>query len=306
MGEAGAEDAEALGAAIHVSEQVNADFVRQKRVEPVVGHARVGRDHQRTARDHQACGEILAQFDPGVEGRIGCAIRSDQRVGGAGNLARANHAPFAGDCGKGCQDCLGVFAQGRFDRAILQHRRRPEVGRVARRQHGELLLNLSPLLREQCLEERIFELGKIDLVEQPLGVVGIDFERPVAEARRLIALAGKPIGLHLGRVDRRNRQQEIEAGRNRVELAVGGERGGQESAPAQRAVVRRHILPGQLGEAAGRLEQGVAGPYRHVAEHLRIKISIRREVDVRKPQRDVRDAVACIDHSFNARLEIRP
>ena len=120
------------------------------------------------------------------------------------------------------------------------------------------MIELAALLREQRLEQRVFERGKIDRVEIALCDIGIDLERSILEAGRLAAVGAEEFMHRLIGIDRRDRQQEIEAAGDPVELAIGFHRRCKDGAAPKRAVMaRRPVLPVR-GEAARRAEQRVA------------------------------------------------
>ena len=107
-------------------------------------------------------------------------------------------------------------------------------------------------------------------------------------------------------IDRRDRQQEIEAAGDPVELAIGFHRRCKDGAAPKRAVMaRRPVLP--VGsEAARRAEQRVARRQRQIAKHLRIEGAARRPVDRRQSERKMRDRRVAVDQRLHRWLEIRP
>ena len=241
-------------------------------------HRRVARDHQ-LAPGHEQAGDVVADLDHGVEARVGRAVALDQ---GARRRRRpperADRGAARRACGRGrARMALGVGQQLRPDGPVVEQRRRLERGGVARRQHGQLVVDLLPLLGQQPLEQRILDdaTGR-----RRRGRAWPRRDRRSAGGNGTWALPASPLAkkrsIASPAVDRRDRQQEIEAARDLVELLVGVERRGKEGASAERAEVGRRAGAARRHERAGRLEQRIAERDREIAGQLRIESVSRR------------------------------
>ena len=83
------------------------------------------------------------------------------------------------------EDCACVGEELRPDRSVMQQGRCFERRCIARRKHGQLVIDLLPLFRQQTLEQRVLDDRQVDGVEVALGSIGIDSQRPISEFWRL-------------------------------------------------------------------------------------------------------------------------
>ena len=175
----------------------------------------------------------------GVEALVDRLIFADQRARRFGDLQRADHLSARLARLRPGEDRLRVGEELRADGPVVQQGRRLERRGIARRQHRQLVIDFLPLFRQQPLEQRILDDRQVDGVKVALRRVGVDGQRPVTEFGRFLLAVGEEALHRLAAVDRRDRQQEIEASRDLVELLVGVQRRGEERAPAERAEMRR-------------------------------------------------------------------
>ncbi len=147
------------------------------------------------------------------------------------------------------------------------------------------MVELLPLLGQQPLEQGILDQRQVDRIEVALGHVGIDRQRAVTEPGGVRRAVGEEALHRLAGVDRRHRQQKIEAARDLVELLVGVERRGKKGAAAERAEVGRRAGAARRHERARRLEQRIAERDREIAGQLRIESVFIEAVNLRDGQR---------------------
>ena len=237
---------EALGGAVEVGQQVDADLVRKQGVDPRRAGIAVLPAIISLCPETSRLATSSRTSTPASKTRRRRRYVADQRRARASATSAAPTMSSARPArpSAGARIAVRVGEQLRADGAVVEQRRRLERRRVARRQHGQLVVDLLPLFRQQALEQRILDARQVDRVEVALGGVGIDGQRPIAELRRRPARrrrrsAPSPRGVLIGETD--SRKSKLRATLSSFLSASSA--AGEEGAAAERAEMGRGAGP---------------------------------------------------------------
>ncbi len=185
-GEPEAQDLERLQAAVVGREGVDSDLVRGEALGETGREARLGAELDPALERDRARGEPGLDVNATPESRVALGVERDLLVEALAHL-RGRDVARLGDGLEG-EERLRLLERRALGTPVELERREEEVARPALGEEVDLRVELAALRRVEALELGVVDLLDPHLVELALELGRVELERPVAEARGVVAL----------------------------------------------------------------------------------------------------------------------